>query len=278
MMKILIVGASSYVGARIFYDLRDSYEVAGTYFANRLAQVFIELDITRKDQVYKTIRTLTPEVIIHSANSASSKWCEENPEEAVLLNQTATEYIVDAANEIGSKFIYISTLATVNPTNLYGETKLASESATRKAKAGYLILRPSLILGYSPNTSNDRPFNRILRNLDEGTPAVYENAWNFQPTCLGHISEVIKECIDRGIWNDTIDIVVPEMTTRYDAARDILAPYGIEVEVEKTAKPYFKDFEVKLDSLMKYNLPLYSYEEMIRAISTELKEREKYRI
>jgi dTDP-4-dehydrorhamnose reductase len=272
-MKIVIIGASSYVGARIFYDLRSSYDVAGTYFANRLAQEFIKLDITNE-----IVGKLDSDVIIHTANNASSKWCKENPEAAVLLNQTSTEYIVDAANEIDSRIIYISTLAALNPTNLYGETKLASETITKKAKAGFIILRPSLILGYSPNTSNDRPFNRILRNLDEGTPAVYENKWNFQPTYIGHISEVIKECIDRGIWNDTINVVVPEMTTRYDSAKDILSQYGIKVNVEKTAKPYFKDFEVKLDSLKKHELPIYTYEEMIMKIHSELKVRERYRI
>ena len=68
------------------------------------------------------------------------------------------------------------------------------------------------------------------------------------------------------------------MTTRYDAAIDILAPYGIKVNVEKTTKPYFKDFEVKLDSLKKHKLPMYTYKEMIMKISAELKDREKYRL
>lgn len=65
-MKILIIGASSYVGARIFIDLRDRYDVAGTYSTNRLAQEFVKLDITKKDQVSELVKKINPDVIIHA--------------------------------------------------------------------------------------------------------------------------------------------------------------------------------------------------------------------
>ena len=277
-MKILITGASSYLGARMYFDLKNKHAVTGTYSSNRLSKEFVHLDVTDKSQVNKLIKKLKPDIVIHAANNASSKWCKENPKKAVLLNQTSTTYIVNVVNEIGSKLIYISSLAAVSPTNLYGETKLASEKITKKTKLDYLILRPSLILGYSPNTSNDRPFNRILKNLDKGTHAVYENAWNFQPTYIGHISEIIEGCIKKGVWNETISIVIPEVTTRYDTAKDILYPFGVKVEVEKTVKPYFKDFEVKLDSMKKHGLPTYTYKEMIKKIISEIKNRSNFKL
>lgn len=277
-MNILLVGASGYVGARVFYDLRNSYDTVGTYSTNKLSNDFVHLDITDEDQVEDTVRKISPEVIIHSANNASSKWCNNNPEKAILLNQTATGYIVEAANRINAKLIYISSMAAVKPTNLYGRTKLASEKVAKKTKAGYLILRPSLIIGYSPNTTNDRPFNRILKNLDGGLPAVYENIWNFQPTYLKHISDIIKACVENDIWSKTIPIMVPEMKTRYEVAEDILAPFGIKVEIDKNAKAYFKDFEVKLDLLKELNLPTYTYEEVINKIIDEIKNRDSFKL
>ncbi|MFH2062306.1 MAG: sugar nucleotide-binding protein [Candidatus Beckwithbacteria bacterium] len=277
-MNILIIGASSYVGARVYFDLNDNYEILGTYVSNKLSSDFVHLDITDQEEIDKVVGDFKPDVIVHVANNASSKWCDENPKKAILLNQTGTQYIVEASDKEGAKLIYISSLAAVNPSNLYGRTKLESEKIAKKTKKGWLILRPSLILGYSPNTTNDRPFNRILRNIDKGIPAVYEDAWNFQPTYLSHISEVISGCIKKDIWNETIPIVVPEVTTRFKIGKEILAPFGIKVEADKTAKKYFKDFEVKLDKLKKYKLPTYTYSEMVKKIIDEIKQRGKFRL
>lgn len=277
-MKILITGASSYLGARLYFDLKDKYDVLGTYSRTKLSENFVHLDITNETEVENVITDFMPDVIIHVASNASSKWCEKNPDKAILLNQTATKYILDATNSINGKLIYISSLAAVNPTNLYGETKLASENISKNAENGFLILRPSLILGYSPNTVNNRPFNRILKNIDEGNPAIYENAWNFQPTYIKHISEVIDACIEKNIWNKTIPIIVPEMTTRYGSAKDILKPFGIEVKIDESSKPYFKDFEIKTDVLEELGLPIYSYSKMIESIISEIKKRDKFKI
>lgn len=75
-MKILLIGASSYVGARIYFDLKNKFDISGTYSTNPLAREFIHLDITDKDQVNKVIKKIKPEIIIHAANNASSKWVD----------------------------------------------------------------------------------------------------------------------------------------------------------------------------------------------------------
>lgn len=46
-MKILITGANSYVGARIYFDLSKELDVVGTYHASKLSKSFIELYISR---------------------------------------------------------------------------------------------------------------------------------------------------------------------------------------------------------------------------------------
>lgn len=196
-IKILVIGASSYVGARIYFDLKSKFDVIGTYSSSQLSKSFIHLDITDRQEVEKIITDTQPNVIIHVANNASNKWCDANPDEAILLNQTATQYIVDAGNKAGATVIYISTMGAIKPSNLYGRTKLKSEEIIKTTKNGYVILRPSLILGFSPNITNDRPFNRLLKNLDEGTPAVYDTSWTFQPTYIKHISDVIEACIHK---------------------------------------------------------------------------------
>lgn len=275
-MKILILGASSYVGARLYFDLKSKFNIIGTYSTHQLSKEFSHLDITNKTKVKNVIGEIKPDVIIHVANNASAKWCDANPDKAVLLNQTATQYIVEAANEVNSKLIYISTMGAIQPSNLYGGTKQKSEEIIKTTRNGYLILRPSLILGYSPNTTNDRPFNRLLKNLDEGVPAVYDTSWKFQPTYIRHISEVIESCINKEVLSRSIVIGVPEMKSRYDTAKDILTPFGIKVTPIDTKDLTFEIFEDDLSELNELDLPKYTYEEMIKEIVNEVRNREKF--
>ena len=179
-MKILITGASSYVGARIYSDLKKKFEVIGTYYTNKLFPELELLDIRNKSEVEKFVQKTKPDIIIHIAANASGSWCEQNPEQAIAINQAGTQNITDAANDFNAKVIFISSLAIANVESLYGRTKIAGENFVKNVKEGYVILRPSLIVGFSPNTTNDRPFNRFLKNITKQTPAIYDTSWKFQ--------------------------------------------------------------------------------------------------
>lgn len=273
-MKILLTGASSYVGARLYFDLQKKFEIIGTYKNTNLSEKFIHLDITNLEEITKIINKHTPDVIIHAAANANARWCEANPKAAIALNQTSTKNIVHSANEIGAKVILISSFASLQD-NIYGKTKHASEEFVKQTKNGFIILRPSLIIGFSPNTANDRPFNRILKNLNKKTEAVYDTSWKFQPSYLRHISEVIETVLERNIVNKTIPVAVKELKTRYDIAKDILDPFGIQVApVDKQdTTPTITD---DLETLTKLNLPQYSYQKMIKEIVNEIRHRDLF--
>ncbi len=269
-MKILITGASSYVGAEIYTYLKDKFEVVGTYNSNKLFEELQQLDITHKEDVESVISKANPDYVIHIAAVASGGWCDKNEDLTKDINEKGTENVVEAANNVNAKVIYISSFSAIYPTSLYGKTKLAGEEFVKKAKAGFNILQPSLIMGYSPNTKNDRPFNRLLNNLLEKTPAVYDSSWKFQATYLRHISEIILKIIESNISNQTIPIAVPELTSRFKLAKDILSPFGIEVTEEdqnKETPVYSED----LSKLKELGLPEYSYSEMIENIIQEIK-------
>ncbi|HLC91026.1 MAG TPA: sugar nucleotide-binding protein [Candidatus Nanoarchaeia archaeon] len=270
-MVILITGASSYVGARIYADLKKIYPVIGTYHSSQLFPELEHLDITDKQEVERIILKKKPEWIIHVAANPSSSWCEQNPEEAIAINETGTKYVVDAANKINSKVIFISSFAVFKGKNRYSKTKIAAENIVKSAKNGYVILRPSLILGFSPNTSNDRQFNRFIRNIKDHVPAVYDTSWRFQATWLTHLVEVIEQIMEKNILNEIIPVSVPELKSRYDIAKDILSEFHINVtpEDKQDPEPIVSDNQQKLKEL---GLPLHNYREMITGITKELRQ------
>ncbi len=255
----------------MYQELSNKFEVVGTYNSHQLFKELIKLDITDENQVLNLIQSEKPDVIIHSANNASGSWCEEHPEEAVRLNEESTHYIVNVANEINAKIIYISSIVAMSPINIYSKTKKRSEEIVENAKVDFTILRPSLIVGYSPNTTNDRPFNRMLKNITEGTPAIYDDSWKFQPTYLKHLCEVIEAVVLRNIWGETIPVIVDEMKSRFDLAKDILTPFNIEVSTNDKKKDMAPWLKMDTLKLKEFNLPQYTYEGMIEAIVREIK-------
>ncbi len=274
-MKILLIGASSYLGARLYIDLKKTNEVIGTYSTNKLSKDFIFLDITNPSDVQKIIAENKPDIVVHVANNASASWCEENPQKATLLNQKSSEYLVDAVNAVSSKIIYISSLSANDSATLYGRMKLVAEKNISYSRNGYSILRPSLILGYSPNTTNDRPFNRILKNLDDGTEALYDTSWKFQPTYIGHISEVLLSMVNKGIWNETIPISCPDLVSRFDIARDILSAFAKKVSpIDKKDKGLVLSDDQS--QLRRFHLPVYLYPEILKKIIYEIKNRKEF--
>lgn len=274
-MKILLTGASSYVGARLFLDLSKKFEVVGTYHENKLSEKLIHLNITDFEEIKRVIDEQKPEIILHAASNANARWCETNPKLALALNQEPTRNIVESANNLNAKIIFISSYAAAMPNNVYGKTKHQSEEYVKQTKKGFVIIRPSLLLGFSPNTVNDRPFNRILKNLDLKTEAIYDTSWKFQPSYLGHVSEVIAQVIERNILNETISVAVPEIKTRYDIAKDILGAFHIEVkpiDKQDTTNVIIDD----LKALRIFKLPQYNYEKIISKIIDEIKHRELF--
>jgi len=273
-MRVLITGASSYVGASIYSRLKQRYHVVGTYHSNKMFPELEFLDITDKKSVMAFVLDKKPDAIIHVAANASGSWCEKNPKLAIAINQNGTRHIVDAANAVNARVILISSFAVTNTDSLYGRTKIASEKYVQEAKAGHAIIRPSLIIGFSPNTTNDRPFNRFLRNITDGVPAVYDTSWRFQPTWLRHLDEVIEIVLERGIINETIPVSVPELKTRYEIAEDILSKFDIDVLPEDKNDPT-PTFSERLNKLEELGLPQYTYDEMIKGITQEIKDHVK---
>lgn len=276
MKTVLITGASSYVGARIYFDLKDKYTLVGTYFHHPLSTKFLPVNLAVREEVRKAFTKVKPDVIIHVANYPSPRSAVNNEENFIALNKKATEYVVKCANDIKAKVIFISSQAASNPSDLYGQLKAVSEEKVKSVRAGYLILRPSLIVGFSPNTINDRPFNRMLRCLDDRTKiAEFDSSWKLQPTYIGHLSWVIDKAILGNIWNKVIPVFINEVVTQYQIAYDILDHFGA------TVKPIDLQFHIPLSKddvtyFEELDLSPHSYHKMIETIIGEIKNRKHY--
>jgi UDP-N-acetylglucosamine 4,6-dehydratase/5-epimerase len=91
-------------------------------------------DVRDKDRLYRAFEGV--DYVIHAAALKQVPSCEYNPIEAVKTNIQGAQNIIEAALDKGvKKVIALSTDKAVNPINLYGATKLASDKLLIAANA-----------------------------------------------------------------------------------------------------------------------------------------------
>lgn len=161
----LITGASGFVGSRLCGHLAPRYAVVGAYCSHPFCLSgcsSIALDITDRRKVRAAIQAVRPTHIIHGAAVSAPDTCENNPQEAWDINCTGTQNMLDAAQAIGSRFVFISTdlvfdgklgnyaeTDPVNPINQYARTKVEAERLCLNKKENSVIVRITLQYGLS---------------------------------------------------------------------------------------------------------------------------------
>ena len=83
MQKILITGASGFVGSRFVERWRNEFEI--------LAPSHAELDITDAQAVERYVILNSPQVILHLAALSNTWYCEQHPDESYRVNVEGTK-------------------------------------------------------------------------------------------------------------------------------------------------------------------------------------------
>ena len=146
--KILVTGASGFVGSRITHELQDKFML--------ITPSHHEFDITSEDSIGRLIRDARPDAILHLAAISNTGYCEEHPDESYLVNVVGVENLAKAAAKYRSKLVFFSSdqiyngnlelgLLTedipVSPENHYGRHKLMAEERAAEICPDCVALR-----------------------------------------------------------------------------------------------------------------------------------------
>lgn len=152
--KVLITGANGQLGKELVELFsKKNFEVYGCGRD--------KMDITNQEQVKNIINTIKPSIVIHPAAHTKVDLAESEPEQAFLINTYGTRNVAVAAEEVGAKFVYVSTdyvfdgtgtkpyneFSPTSPLGVYGKSKLAGEQFVRDFHSKFFIVRTSWVYG-----------------------------------------------------------------------------------------------------------------------------------
>ena len=157
-MKILVTGYNGQLGFDVVKELKNRrIPCKGVDMA--------DFDITDEAAVREYIKDYAPDAVIHCAAFTAVDKAEECRDICFRVNALGTENIAKICAETGAKIIYISTdyvyggkgdspfetNCAAAPCNVYGESKLAGETAVKKHCVKYFIVRTSWVFGMNGN-------------------------------------------------------------------------------------------------------------------------------
>lgn len=272
--KILITGASGYVGSKIYQELkRAGYDVVGTYNSTKIFDELVQVDLTDQNQVKMLITKTDPQVIIHTAADAHTSTCENDPEYAQKINVETTRSLASEAMNKSIRFIHMSTFACFNEnaTAVYPKTKVQAEKIVKELN-DYLILRLSLVVGLSPNQKSKNFYNDLLNAYKETSDFEADSSWEFEMSYLGDVARIVKMIIENpNISNTMIPYVAKGTTSRYKLAKDLLNTKDVDVK-KLVSDRIIPVQEINQSTYEKYGIEQQSYEDCVSLMKQELSE------
>ncbi len=185
MKKLLVTGASGFLGWHICQLAKPECEVYGTYCSQTLEIPnvrLIKLNLTNFQEIKRIFNDIKPDAVIHTAAQSSPNFCQLNPDETEAINVTASCNIAGLCADYSIPCVFTSTdlvfdglnppykeTDSVCPINYYGEQKVKAEEGMLLRYPQTAICRMPLMFGMATPTASSfiQPFIQILREGKE---------------------------------------------------------------------------------------------------------------
>jgi dTDP-4-dehydrorhamnose reductase len=241
IVKILVSGASGMLGQQLVRLASRTHQVWGTYL-NHQAGIsgcqMIRLDLTDAHQCQSELKSIKPEVIIHAAAMTDVDGCEREQDKARCINVDGTGHLAKAAEEIGARFVYISTDYVFDgekgyyreedapaPINFYGLTKLLGEDQVRRHCTRGLILRTTIYGLKTPPTLG--LIETLIKILREGKTLARFADQFATPLYTGQLSELTLKLLELGAQG-LFHVGSADRISRFDFTRKLAEIFNFD--------------------------------------------------
>lgn len=238
-MKVIVIGASGQLGSDVCRELS---------LAELVPLTHSEVEVTDMDSVKQTFVRYQPEVAINTAAYVRVDDCEDNPDEAFLVNALGARNLAVVASEFDAKLVHISTdyifggeadpratpyteFDTPVAPNIYGKSKLAGEDFVRHLWKKHFIIRTSALFGVAGSSVKGGNFvETMLRLGKEQDELRVVNDQIFSPTYTKDLARKIAQLTTTEYYG-IFHITNRGSCSWYEFAKEILRLAGLETSV-----------------------------------------------
>jgi dTDP-4-dehydrorhamnose reductase len=181
MKKLLITGASGFLGWHLCQLAKQEWEVYGTFFSHSLEithTTTLKVDLTDFQQLKQIFSELQPAAVIHTAAQSQPNYCQNHPNESHTINVITSCNIAGLCANYNIPCVFTSTdlvfdglnapyreIDPVSPVNIYGEQKVMAEEGMLERYPKTAVCRMPLMFGMETPTAASfiQPFIQTLK-------------------------------------------------------------------------------------------------------------------
>jgi dTDP-4-dehydrorhamnose reductase len=248
MNSILVVGAKGMLGCEVVSALD------GDPWKTKIASCQVhavdleEIDITKTVSVKKCFNSTQPQLVINCAAYTDVDGCETHRDIAMAVNGDGPGNLALACREHKAKLIHISTDFVFDgkknapylpddptgPLSVYGESKLAGETAVRQNLEDHIILRTSWLFG-----QRGKNFVAAIRRLAQQRESLdVVNDQVGSPTYAVDLARAILHLVEVDAVG-TFHFCNEGICSRYDFACEIVRQSNLSAEVHSVTSDRF---------------------------------------
>ena len=245
MKRVLITGASGMLGACLVKLWLNKYNIFATGrndFSGNTAKNHKIFDL--KSENYEELTEWAkPDIIIHCAAITNVDYCEENPEEAMIINGESVGKLIDSAPN--AKLIFISTDAVFScqtylvnensltgPENIYGKSKEYGESFIKNSLKNSCIVRTTIV-GKNINIYKQGFVEWIINSIRRGNQITLFNDVFFTPISIWHLSDELEWIINNDVPK-ILHVSGSEVITKYEFGYRLCHEMRLDASLIKT--------------------------------------------
>lgn len=221
-MRLLVLGANGLLGSNVVATaLSREWEVVGTHHSERpdFDVPSHEFDVRDSERFGTLLDRVAPATVVNCAAMTDVDACEREPTLARAVNGTAPGTLARSCGDREIGFCHVSTdyvfdgrteelyseSADPNPIQVYGESKLAGDTAVRDAHPEPLVVRPSFVYGIHGSNGSLIGFPAWVRDrLQAGEELSLFSDQHVTPSRAGQVASTVLDLLAEeadGIFN-----------------------------------------------------------------------------
>jgi dTDP-4-dehydrorhamnose reductase len=241
-MRILVTGASGYLGSYLLRELHGSADEVTAWSGTSSAELFGvragPVDLASPPAVREAFRQARPDLILHAAALARPADCQRDSERARRINAEGTAVLAELAELSGSRLLLVSTDLVFDgeqgwyreqdvpsPLSVYGRSKVAAETVALAVPRG-AVIRVSLLFGPSL-TGRPSFFDEQVTALRIGRPiTLFTDEWRTSLSLVTAARALVS--LARSDFTGLLHLGGPQRLSRLEMGQRLAAFLGAD--------------------------------------------------